>query len=76
MISRNMARCKKCLDVIESKSAHDLVRCKCGTIFVNGGHRYLLAGGDLNFFEDLSVYSHAEVVEEEGGETNDNEGEG
>ena len=40
-IIRNMAKCTKCGDVIESKSRHDMVWCKCGAIAVDGGHDYL-----------------------------------
>jgi hypothetical protein len=53
-IVRNAARCRKCGDVIESTSVHDFVSCKCGSIFVDGGHEYLRRGGDLNLLEELS----------------------
>lgn len=43
---RNIAKCKKCGDIIESKHRHDFVRCKCGAIFVDGGHDYIRRGGD------------------------------
>jgi len=52
-IVRNAARCKKCDDVIESRYRHDFVYCKCGAIFVDGGHDYLRQGGDLAAIEDL-----------------------
>jgi len=55
-IKTNKARCKKCLDVIESRYRHDFVRCKCGAIFVDGGIDYLRRGGNPEDFEDLSVY--------------------
>lgn len=55
MIIRNAARCKACLDVIESKSRHDFVSCKCEAIFVDGGKDYLRHGGDPSLFEDLSI---------------------
>lgn len=37
-------QCKTCLDVIESKHRHDLVFCKCGTIYVDGGKDYQRVG--------------------------------
>jgi hypothetical protein len=37
---RNKVRCKFCGDIIESKSLHDFVRCKCGKISVDGGQDY------------------------------------
>lgn len=43
---RNIAKCKKCGDIIESKSRHDFVECSCGAIFVDGGHDYIRRGGD------------------------------
>ena len=30
-------KCLKCNDIIESKSVHDLQRCKCGACFIDGG---------------------------------------
>lgn len=53
-IIHNRARCKKCGDVIESKSRHDFVVCSCNSIFVDGGHEYLRRGGKPSDFEDLS----------------------
>lgn len=50
---RNIAQCLSCHDVIESKSRHDFVSCKCGAIFVDGGRDYLRAGGDLDKFRPL-----------------------
>lgn len=43
---RNIAKCKKCGDIIESKHRHDYVVCSCGAIFVDGGHDYIRRGGD------------------------------
>ena len=53
MIVRNAARCRKCGDVIESKSLHDFQACSCGSIFVDGGHSYLRHGGWPENFESL-----------------------
>lgn len=46
-------RCKKCKSVIQSKHRHDLVSCKCGAIFIDGGNDYTRIGG-----------SEYEIVEE------------
>lgn len=43
---RNIAKCKKCGDIIESKHRHDFVQCSCGAIFVDGGHDYIRRGGN------------------------------
>lgn len=43
---KNKAKCLKCKDIIESAYRHDLVKCKCGAIFVDGGKDYHRAGFD------------------------------
>lgn len=40
-------KCLKCNDIIESKSVHDLQRCKCGACFIDGGDKYTRVGGDF-----------------------------
>lgn len=55
MIVRNMIKCKKCGDVIESKSVHDFQTCSCGACSVDGGHAYLRrCGKSLDDFIDMS----------------------
>ncbi|WP_347132534.1 DUF7695 domain-containing protein [Staphylococcus hominis] len=39
-IISNIAKCKICDDVIESKHTHDYVMCKCGAIFLDDGKEY------------------------------------
>lgn len=34
-------QCSKCDDIIRSFHRHDLVECKCGEIFVDGGSDYV-----------------------------------
>lgn len=43
-LKRNALRCKLCGDVIESTTRHELVWCKCGSVFVDGGLEYLRRG--------------------------------
>lgn len=50
---RNRARCRKCGDVIESKTRHDFVGCKCGAIAVDGGQDYHRRVGEIADFEEL-----------------------
>ena len=58
---RNRAQCRKCNDIIESKHRHDFVRCKCGSIFIDGGLEYLRGGAkDLNDIIDLCEYDSEE----------------
>lgn len=40
-IIKNAIQCKLCGDIIESKSRHMFVTCKCGACSVDGGHDYL-----------------------------------
>ena len=53
-------RCKKCGDVIESKTVHDFKFCSCGSCAVDGGHDYLRRCGNLGDWEEMS---EAEKVE-------------
>lgn len=50
----NKIRCRKCGDVVESKSRHDMRWCKCMSVAVDGGLDYgRILGSD---FDDLSEY--------------------
>ena len=40
-ILRNRAQCRRCGEILESRSVHELVWCGCGSIAVDGGHDYL-----------------------------------
>lgn len=65
---RNAIRCKKCDDVIESKSVHDFQVCSCKACFVDGGLEYCRIGGnpeDIEFlteYTDVSPIYHVEVT--------------
>lgn len=37
-------KCKKCEDIITSVYRHDFRRCKCGSIFIDGGNDYVRMG--------------------------------
>ena len=53
-IIRNAIRCKKCGEVIESKSVHDFKFCSCRACAVDGGHEYLRRCGELENWEELA----------------------
>ena len=54
-IIKNAIQCKKCGEIIESKSRHDYVQCKCGSCAVDVGHNYLRrSAADSNLYIDLS----------------------
>lgn len=54
-IIRNSAKCAVCHDEIESKHRHDFVSCKCGAIYVDGGHEYLRRVGHLDKIIETSI---------------------
>lgn len=54
-IISNKIKCKKCGDVIESKSTNDLKRCSCGAVAVGGGKEYLKRLGNEKDYEELSI---------------------
>ena len=55
-IISNKIKCKKCGDIIESKSPHDFKWCKCESCAVDGGREYLKRCYKLkDDIEDLSV---------------------
>ncbi len=59
-IIRNAIRCKKCGDIIESKTVHDFKFCSCGSCAVDGGHDYLRRCGNLGDWEELSEVEKSE----------------
>ena len=55
----NKIKCKKCGDVLESKSVHDFKFCRCGAVAADGGHDYLRRCGNKDDWEELSVTDDA-----------------
>ena len=55
-IKRNMAKCRKCGDIVESKSRTKPTRCSCGSIVVEGGKHYIKRGGNKDCIEELSEF--------------------
>lgn len=54
-VIKNIAACRECGEIIESKHRHNFVRCLCGAIAVDGGYDYLRRVGKLESFIDMSV---------------------
>lgn len=54
------AQCLECMDIVESKSRHDFVTCKCGNMFLDGGDDYLRYGA-----KDLSTVKVIQAIEKE-----------
>lgn len=52
----NAIRCKKCNQVIESKSTHQFVQCSCGAVGVDGGLEYDRVMGDEMEYECLQEW--------------------
>lgn len=54
---RNSALCANCGDELESTHRHDWVQCRCGSIFIDGGHDYMRRGAkDPSDIIDTSVW--------------------
>ena len=51
-IQTNKIKCKKCGDIIESKSTNDYKRCSCGAVAVDGGRDYLKRIGNEEIVYD------------------------
>ena len=66
----NKIQCKKCGDIIESKTVHDFKFCKCGAIAVDGGHDYLRRAGNLEDYICLSVCENGDANGESHGDAN------
>lgn len=54
-IISNKIKCKKCGDIIESKSINDYKRCSCGAVAVDGGTEYLKRIGNETDYIELSI---------------------
>ena len=54
VIMSNKIKCKKCGDIIESKSTNDYKRCSCGAVAIDGGKDYLKRIGNEEDYEELS----------------------
>ena len=54
-IISNKIKCKKCGNIIESKSTNDYKRCSCGTVAIDGGKDYLKRIGNEEDYEELST---------------------
>lgn len=57
-IIKNLAKCKLCGDIVESKYTHDFRQCSCGALCVDGGHSYLKRSGDSANYIEMSEYEN------------------
>ncbi len=53
-IISNKIKCKKCGDIIESKSINDYKKCSCGAVAVDGGKDHLKRIVNEENYEELS----------------------
>ncbi len=67
-ILHNRIRCNRCGDVIESEYRHDFKPCRCGLVYVDGGHAYLRRG----FTNSISDFTELSEVEYEPDEKKEN----
>lgn len=54
-------KCLICDDVIESKSIHDLVSCKCESCYIDGGQDYLHFEGK-DFDKILIIFDYGTEI--------------
>ena len=64
-IITNKIQCKHCEEIIESKSIHNFVTCKCGTCSVDGGHYHLSRSYKHTPEQDYIELSEVEEVDDE-----------
>lgn len=57
VLSRNIAECLKCGDVVESTHVHDFKYCSCGAMAVDGGLEYVRRVGEPGDIEEMSEYA-------------------
>lgn len=54
-------RCPLCKDLIFSRTRHDMRKCSCGAIFVDGGFDYLRMGFTTKAVESFRMIKTVEV---------------
>ena len=54
-------KCLICGDIIESKSVHNLISCKCESCHIDGGNEYLRFGGK-DFSKILIIFDDGTEV--------------
>ena len=64
-IITNKIKCRTCGDVIESFFTHDLKRCKCGAVEIDGGKEYLRRSAkNLDDIIELSTVINEDEIQE------------
>lgn len=69
-IKRNRIKCKHCGQIIESKHVHDFNWCKCGKVFVDGGHEYLRRGFQNGPEDYIDLSEYEDVPEDKNEDSN------
>ena len=71
-ILRNVIRCNHCGDVIESTYRHDYRTCRCGCVFVDGGHDYLRRGAMYGPDDYTDISEVEEINDDTNGKKEEN----
>jgi hypothetical protein len=63
MKTRNIAQCRLCEDIFESKSNNHFIGCSCGEIMIDGGigcFSRIIHRGNIDNYINLSEYADGE----------------
>lgn len=64
IVKLNKARCKKCGEILVSKSEKTEESCGCGHLKIGGGHSWIKRNGQVGVdFEELAVLNFLQVPE-------------
>lgn len=63
-IISNKIQCKHCGEIIESKTIHSFVTCKCGVCSVDGGYYHLSSSSIKSPEEDFIELSVVEEIDD------------
>jgi DNA-directed RNA polymerase subunit RPC12/RpoP len=59
---RNRIKCLNCGDIIESTHRNHSVNCSCKRLIVDGGLDYARVVGNLEEYEDLSIWMSSNTL--------------
>ena len=67
IIVTNKIQCNKCKQILESHQEDNIKFCKCNTISINGGTKYLIRTGKSTEYTELSEFKDDDQIIKTGG---------